>query len=169
MMRNFAATLSLSLLVGGAQADITQFSAVISSGPQQVTPSGSPAIGTLFGEYDSDLNMFSFNWDISDNLIGAPSDPGSHLHQAPSGVAGPIVFAFQNPDGTWPLAGMATWTDLTTSQVDALFAGNIYANFHTTAFPAGEVRGQISVVPTPAGLGVLAIAGAAGCVRRRRA
>ena len=167
MMLKAAASLCVCAFIGTAQAEITQFSAVISSGPQQVTPSGSPATGMLFGEYDSDLNTFSFSWNITDNLIGDPSSPGSHLHQAPSGVAGPIVFAFQNPDGTWPLSGLATWTSLTSDQITDLFAGNIYANFHTTAFPAGEVRGQIAVVPAPSAMGLMAVG---GCLlgRRRR-
>lgn len=162
-----AAALSVCLLTGSAQADITQFSAVISSGPQQSTPSGSPAVGTLVGEYDSDANSFSFSWSISDNLIGLPSSPGAHLHNAPSGVAGPIVFAFNEPDGTWALDGADVWTGLTAGQVNELFAGNVYANFHTDQFPSGEVRGQISVVPAPASLAALA-AGGVFATRRRR-
>ncbi len=161
------AALSVLSVVGLAHGEITQFSAVISSGDQQVTPSGSPAMGTLTGEYDSDMNMFSFSWTISDELIGVPSSPGSHLHNAPSGSAGPVVFAFNEPDGSWALDGSAVWTGLTQDLVDELFAGNIYANFHTDAFPAGEVRGQISQVPAPGGLALIGL-GAVGAIRRRR-
>ena len=55
------AALSVLSVVGLAHGEITQFSAVISSGDQQVNPSGSPAVGSLMGEYDSDMNMFSFS------------------------------------------------------------------------------------------------------------
>lgn len=162
------AALAIGLGAGLAHADhISMFSAVISSGDQQVNPSGSPAIGTLTGEYDSNLNMFSFSWEISDELIGVPSSPGAHLHNAPSGTAGDVVFAFNEPDGTWALSGSDVWTGLSTELVDELFAGNIYANFHTDAFPAGEVRGQISRVPAPGSLALLGLGAAAG-VRRRR-
>jgi hypothetical protein len=169
-MRHTHTTAALAVLTcaGLAHADhISMFSATISSGDQQVTPSGSPAIGTLTGEYDSDLNMFSFSWEISDDLIGVPSSPGAHLHNAPSGTAGDIVYAFNEPDGTWALSGSAVWTGLSQDLVDELFAGNIYANFHTDAFPAGEVRGQISQIPAPGALALLGLGGLTG-VRRRR-
>lgn len=159
---------ALTLVAGIASADHVQdFTAIISSGVQQATDSGSPAMGTLEGTYDSIANTFAFNWSISDDLIGLPSSPGAHLHMAPAGSAGPVVFAFNDPDGGWDLSGSATWTGLSTDQVDALYAGNIYANFHTDAFPAGEVRGQISVVPSPGGTAALAMMGM-GAIRRRR-
>ncbi|MFU8828724.1 MAG: CHRD domain-containing protein, partial [Phycisphaerales bacterium] len=59
------------------------------------------------------------------------------------------------------------WTDLSAEMVDELFAGNLYLNFHTTAFPGGEIRGQI--VPTPGAAGVLAGAALMGLRRRRHA
>jgi hypothetical protein len=39
--------------------------------------------------------------------------------------------------------GMSLW-DL----VEMMIAGNTYVNFHTTAYPAGEIRGQIAVLET---------------------
>lgn len=167
MQAQLLTALTAGLVASGAQAQLFDFQAVISSGPQQATDSGSPATGTLFGTFDSDANTFDFTWDISDNLIGVPSDPGSHLHNAPAGTAGPIVFAFQNPDGTWPLSGSATWTGISQAEAAELFAGNIYANFHTDAFPAGEVRGQITLIPAPA-TGSLLTATAILAFRRRR-
>lgn len=144
----------------------TQFTAVI-SGLFEVPANDSPAIGSMFGTYDADANTFSFSWEISDNLLGMPSSPGAHIHNAPPGVNGPVVFGFNEPDGTWPLVGNAVWTDLSAEMVDELFAGNLYLNFHTTAFPGGEIRGQI--VPTPGAAGVLAGAALMGLRRRRNA
>jgi len=162
------ATLTAASLIaatcGIAQATETQFTAVL-SGAFEVPSNDSPAIGSMLGTYDSVANTFSFSWEISDNLLGMPSSPGAHIHNAPFGVNGPVVFGFNNPDGTWPLVGSAVWTDISAALVDELFAGNLYLNFHTTEFPGGEVRGQI--VPTPGAAGILAGAALMGLRRRR--
>ena len=151
-------------LVAAAQGEVFDFAGVI-DGDQ--AGSGSPAVGSITGQYDDVANTFSFSWNISDDLIGVPSSPGSHIHNAPAGSNGPIVFAFNNPDGTWALSGDATWSGLSSDHVEALFAGALYANFHTSAFPGGEVRGQILAVPAPAGFALLGFGGFA-LVRRRR-
>jgi len=151
-------------LACSAQASMFQFAATI-DGLQ--SGSGSPANGTLLGAYDDVANTFEFSWNITNELIGIPASPGSHLHNAPAGSNGPIVFAFNEPDGTWALAGSAVWTGLSAGMVDELFAGNIYANFHTSSFPGGEVRGQVLLVPAPAGLACLGIGGFALARRRR--
>jgi hypothetical protein len=81
----------------------------------------------------------------------------AHIHLAPEGVNGPVVvFLFHGPlipgrfqgilaEGTFtaadligPLKGKPLG-DL----IDAMEAGNTYANIHTTAHPGGEIRGQI--------------------------
>ena len=31
--------------------------------------------------------------------------------------------------------------------IQAIVGGNAYVNIHTSQFPAGEIRGQLSVVP----------------------
>lgn len=156
--------LAVAGLAAMAQADLFQFAATI-DGIQ--SGSGSPATGTLTGIYDDVADSFNFSWDITDELIGAPASPGSHLHNAPAGSNGGIVFAFNNPDGTWPLAGSAMWEGLGQDMVDELFAGRLYANFHTTSFPGGEVRGQVLLVPAPSGVALLGLGGVA-CIRRRR-
>ncbi len=147
-------------LVGGAQASIFHFVAHI-DGAQDNTLS--PATGVSFGHYDTVANTYSFDWSITDNLIGTPATPGAHIHNAAEGSNGPIVFHFSNPDGTWPLVGNATWNNVPANLVDELFAGRLYVNFHTTAHPAGEVRGQIYLIPSPAsavlfGIGALVLA-----------
>ncbi len=129
-------------------------------------PVNSSATGTFTGVYDDVANSFSIQWSIT-GLIGMPSSPGSHLHNAPLGSNGPVVFGFNNPDGTWPTSGSATWMNVPANMVSELFAGNLYANFHTTDFPSGEVRGQVRLVPAP---GAAALGGCAALllVRRRR-
>jgi CHRD domain len=86
----------------------------------------------------------------------------SHIHVGAIGTNGNIVVHFfdqatnpvSSPDGCTtlargvrgplnlmadPSAGVNTWDDF----VHALTTGNTYINVHTTAHPAGEIRGQL--------------------------
>jgi len=151
-------------MCGLANAQISLFFADL-SGLNEVPPNGSEATGLLTGVYDAGANTFSFEWNIEGPLSGNPTV--SHIHQAPAGVNGPVVFGFNDPGPTWPLSGSDVWSGLTAAQVDALFNEGLYANFHTTAFPGGELRGQILLVPGTGALGVFAVAGLVATRRRR--
>lgn len=87
--------------------------------------------------------------------LGNASTAG-HIHIGPRGVAGPVVLDFAFPAGRTgdfgllfrlgaadfrarPEIGIATFDDA----MQAILAGNAYVNVHSTAFPGGEVRGQL--------------------------
>lgn len=66
----------------------------------------------------------------------------AHIHQAPSGINGPIVFPLvETPRGSGIWAATAT---LTEAQYNAFKAGDFYFNVHSLAFGDGEIRGQIA-------------------------
>lgn len=159
-----AAIAGAILFAASASAGMTNFFANL-SGDNENPPTGSGATGTFSGVYDSVANTFSFEWSIVD-LEGTPSSPGSHIHVGPPDMNGPIVFPFHNPDFSWPLVGSAVWTNLSQQNIDDLFAGLLYANFHTNLHPSGELRGQI-LIPAPGGVSVLALAGLVTMRRRR--
>ena len=79
----------------------------------------------------------------------------AHIHCAPAGENGPIgVTLFMSDpvtvNGTLTQATVAApdpdnqcgWADIA-AVVDAIIAGNAYANVHTVANPKGEIRGQL--------------------------
>lgn len=65
----------------------------------------------------------------------------AHIHLAAAGVAGPVAIGLVDAGaGAWNLPAGAT---LTAAQLKAFKQGNLYFNAHSTAFPGGEIRGQI--------------------------
>jgi len=104
----------------------------------------------------------------------------AHIHQAPDAAAtstGNPIITFTN-NGMSPI--MMTSVALTNDQEASLFNGALYVNVHTTAFPAGQIRGNImmasvagtwyaeldnmqaAVTPTTASGGVAMVVGHAG-------
>ena len=75
----------------------------------------------------------------------------SHVHEAPAGTAGPV----RSPNFGGEAAYVKSGTSLSqtflnqpyTGNPAELLKGNAYFNLHTTAFPGGEIRGQL--VPQP--------------------
>ncbi len=61
-----------------------------------------------------------------------------HVHFGAPGVEGPIRYGF-----TSALSPVNEVWNLTPTHVNELLAGNLYINIHSTAFPTGEIRGQL--------------------------
>ncbi|HUF08853.1 MAG TPA: CHRD domain-containing protein [Rhodothermales bacterium] len=79
----------------------------------------------------------------------------AHFHRAPAGTPGGVVrgIAAELEDGT--ASGVWKETDgepLTDELIEALLQGELYLNFHTAAYPGGEIRGQV-LAGTGASLG----------------
>ena len=125
---------------------------------------GSPGIGSANITLDTGTNILTWNITWS-GLIGAPLL--MHFHgpalpnqnagvQVGTGVVGP------------PVIGNAVIDDL---QEADLLAGLWYLNLHTSAFPGGEIRGTVLVIPEPTTVALLGggLALLVGYQRRRRA
>ncbi|MBL8746529.1 MAG: CHRD domain-containing protein [Phycisphaerae bacterium] len=125
------------------------------SGLEEVPANASPGVGFAIVDLNTDTNMLS--WTITYSGLVAPVT-ASHFHQAAPGVNGPVVVNVGALPS--PIIGSAAITDAFET---AILAGNAYYNLHTSAFPGGEIRGQ--VVPTP---GALALVGLGGLVAARR-
>lgn len=174
-----------------AKADQLVFTTTL-TGSQEVPPTGSPGIGSALVTLDTVTNILTVN--VSFAGLVSPT-MASHIHCC----AGPGTNAMvATPVPTFPgfPLGVTTGTYLmsfdltsvstynpafitahggTVAGAQAAFIlgltnGQTYLNIHTVQFPGGEIRGQLSAVPEPASLLLLAtgILGAAGALRKRR-
>lgn len=180
------ALVAASASIAAAQ---TEFASLL-SGSQEV-----PAVETLaFGSATLTLNEAQDRLFISIEMSGIDIDGNqtpndntddltvAHIHRAPFGSNGPVVFGFVGPNSDTngdlvidPVAGTITsaW-DLNegnnttlAAELANLFADGLYINIHTNEFRGGEIRGQILLVPTPAA-GTMLAGGMLILTRRRR-
>jgi hypothetical protein len=163
-MRGKALTLGLCVALGlgmagcnDATEDLEVFEAVL-SGQSEVPVRASAGSGRV--QFVSDGSSITYSVEIDDinNVIAG------HIHLGSSSVNGPVrVFLYPSvtsttsgpptsvSDKTVFAQGVITQGNIlagvTMAQLlEAMRTGGAYANFHTTQFPAGEIRGQIQQV-----------------------
>lgn len=127
------------------------------NGRQEVPAVETRAQGQIKLQVDSDGESIRFKLIVA-NIEDVRM---AHLHMAPAGQNGGVV-VWLYPAGPPPqlipgrfqgvlAEGEITEADLVgalagqplTALIDAMAAGNVYANVHTVANPGGEVRGQV--------------------------
>ena len=161
----------------------TLFTATL-DGAQETPPTGSQASGQGVVVWNADAQIAAYTFTVrgldfapvtgQGEATPSPADDvtNAHFHNAPAGVAGPVVFgqiapaqdpddlvilqgtdhAVRNDDGSWTVSGVWEPTDPANvpierfaEDLDLAFAGlevPLYSNIHTTAFPGGEIRAQ---------------------------
>ncbi|MFN0151844.1 MAG: CHRD domain-containing protein [bacterium] len=135
------AALALALGVacfGVAAAAVINLTATL-EGTQEVPPNASPATGTAVMVLDTDANTLDYN--VTFSGLTAPQT-NAHFHgPAAPGVNAPVRFGIGvgSPNiGVW---------NLTDADETMILDGLVYVNVHTTAFPGGEIRGQVGIAP----------------------
>ena len=113
------------------------------NGANQVPASGSAGTGTLTGTYDAATLMITISAPYSGLGSGLTA---SHLHQAPAGSNGGVIVNLAPTTGSTSgtISGTFAVPGANESQ---LIAGNFYINLHTSGFPGGEIRGQLTLTP----------------------
>lgn len=107
-------------------------------GAQEVPSNASTATGRMSVVYDPATRAVSGSLQLTGMTATA-----AHLHMAPAGSNGPIAVNLEGQgNGVWAIPAD---TRLSAEQARALLAGELYVNAHSAAFPAGEVRGQLTV------------------------
>jgi hypothetical protein len=111
------------------------------TGSQETPPNASAGTGSADVYVDADTNMLCVLYSFQN--LTAPAIL-AHIHEAPPGVAGPIRIPFPNPPAA--KSGSAFFcTTVAPAILDRLTTnpGGFYVNVHSTAFPGGEIRGQL--------------------------
>ena len=140
-------------------------------GSQEVPgPGDTDGIGTALFTINPATTIIE--WLITVENIDFPTT-GAHIHEAPVGVAGPIVYDFENAlDGSGPI-------DAALAQAIVDNPLNYYVNVHNEPFPEGAIRGQFNagetcpvcppaVIPVPGAIGLVMLGLASLRLARRR-
>ncbi|MEM1057404.1 MAG: CHRD domain-containing protein [Bacteroidota bacterium] len=117
------------------------------TGAQEVPPVTTTASGLATAVLDGSTLI------LRGSFEGLESDYnpsiGSHLHLAPAGQNGPVVFVLDpaltedRRGGTW-FGPENRFANITPDQAQALRDGTLYVNVHTIDNPSGELRGQLT-------------------------
>lgn len=113
--------------------NVTTFKATI-NGASEVPVNASTATGTATLTFNNDTKVFTVVVEYTGLTATA-----AHIHKGAVGVSGDVVFGFT----TLPSPINYTSPALDAAQEADLMANLYYVNIHTTAYQAGEIRGQL--------------------------
>ena len=153
-----AAAIAAAMLISviPASAQVVTMTANLNGGEETPAPLLTGAVGTAIVSVDPSSEELA----VQLALFNIPTGTSAgHIHVGAKGVGGPVVINFPIPQGRTgdlsltfrvgvsafvprPENGILTMADA----IQAIVGGNAYVNIHTSQFPAGEIRGQLSVV-----------------------
>ncbi|MGA9118914.1 MAG: CHRD domain-containing protein [Bacteroidota bacterium] len=123
--------------IRGVLASVTgQRFAIRLNGAQETPPNNETGHATGWAILSADGSSLTFRSTFA-GLTGPVT--GSHLHAGAPGVAGSVVHPFTPVGNT----ASSVWSSPADSILRALLEGDVYMNFHTSAHPGGEIRGQL--------------------------
>jgi len=144
-MRRIPIIIALSILSLTTASAFGQTLGAVLTASQETPPTTTPGFGNATVTFDATRSNITVTITVA-NLGAAINN--FHIHEGAAGVAGPVVINLIGLGGTF-VGGTMTGTFPVASDVALRMVqnpGNFYVNVHTTAFPAGAVRGQLAFV-----------------------
>lgn len=130
--------LLLLLSCMASQAQIRYLTGTLQAS-QQVPANASTASGVAIIRYNTATKVVEAfaNYNGLTTAITA-----THIHSGAAGTNGPVLVPLNGTGGTTgTISGSGT---LTAAQETDLLAGNMYLNVHTSTYPGGEIRAQLT-------------------------
>ena len=145
-MRRTLTTFSFLVLLPAAAAFGQTLGAVLTAS-QEVPPTTSPGFGNFTGTFDSTRTNLTITLTVAN--LGAPIT-GAHIHEKdPGSQTGAVKINFVSSSfsggrltGSFPVPS----TDPTLFTRILANPSNFYVNVHTTQFPNGAIRGELSLM-----------------------
>lgn len=103
------------------------------SGAQQTPSNGSAATGSAYATYNTDSKLFFVSITYSEGFAATDG----YIHKGAVGIIGPAVIHFTS------VSGEAVLTHIDATQAADLMSNLYYLNIHSSAYPEGEIRGQL--------------------------
>lgn len=131
-------TAAAGRLAGSSAGGVTLTAALL--GENEVPPADPDGSGTAIVTLNSGQGVVCF--EISVSNIALPAT-GAHIHLGEAGVNGDIVVPLTPPDESGTSSGCVEADRGLIKDIRKNPAG-YYVNVHTTEFPSGAIRGQLS-------------------------
>ena len=103
------------------------------TGAQEIPANISAATAYAFVTFNTDTKLFAVSTTYS-NFTGVPV---GNVHKGAVGIIGPVIFPFTS------LGTPQVLTHLDATQETDLMANLYYINVSSSAYPGGEIRGQL--------------------------
>ena len=110
----------------------------ILGGSNEVPSRATGAFGDASGFFDNNTKVLTLT--INYTNLRAPLSAW-HIHKAAAGANGGVIFNFGDPK---PAGFVYVSPPFTPEQEADLMNGLNYVNLHTSVFPGGEIRGQLT-------------------------
>ncbi len=142
-MRKAFLSLVLILSCAAALAQTRQFKANLSGANETPNPADPDGAGFAFVTLDSTAGTVAFT--LFETNIANPV--AAHIHRGPAGFGGAVIIPLNAPFTAGVAAGTATGVDPALLTEIAANPAGFYVNIHTSDFPGGAIRGQLSAAP----------------------